>query len=98
MEEQSHGSQEILESIARLNEITRSVRQGSAEMLAGSREVIEESKNLERLSEEITGGMNEMTIGVDQIGSVVNRVNELSADNRNHIDNLAKEVARFKVE
>jgi methyl-accepting chemotaxis protein len=98
MEEQSHGSQEILESVAKLNEITQSVRQGSTEMLAGSREVIKESKNLEKLSEEITGGMNEMTIGVDQINTVVNRVNELSADNRSHINNLVKEVSRFKVE
>ncbi|MDR2144160.1 MAG: methyl-accepting chemotaxis protein, partial [Treponema sp.] len=98
MEEQSHGSQEILESVAKLNEITQSVKQGSTEMLTGSQEVIRESKNLETLSEEITGGMNEMTAGVDQINAVVNRVNELSADNRNHIDGLVNEVSKFKVE
>jgi methyl-accepting chemotaxis protein len=98
MEEQSQGSQEILESVAKLNEITQSVKQGSAEMLAGSREVIQESKNLEKLSEEITAGMNEMTIGMDQINAAINRVNELSADNRNHIGSLVSEVSRFKVE
>ncbi|MDR2304017.1 MAG: methyl-accepting chemotaxis protein [Treponema sp.] len=98
MEEQSHGSQEILESVAKLNEITQSVEQGSSEMLVGSQEVIQESKNLERLSKEITGGMNEIIVGMDQINTAINRVNELSADNRNHIDNLAGEVSRFKVE
>jgi methyl-accepting chemotaxis protein len=98
MEEQGHGSQEILESVARLNEITQSVKHGSTEMLAGSHEIIKESKNLEKLSEEITGGMNEMTIGVDQINTTINRVNKLSADNSNHINNLVKEVSRFKVE
>ncbi|MDR2143215.1 MAG: methyl-accepting chemotaxis protein [Treponema sp.] len=98
MEEQSHGSQEILESIARLNEITQSVKQESTEMFTGSREVIEESRNLEKLSEEITGGMNEMTIGMDQINTAVNMVNELSAENRNHINNLVNEVSRFKVD
>jgi methyl-accepting chemotaxis protein len=98
MEEQGQGSQEILESIAKLNEITQSVKQGSTEMLAGSREVITESKNLERLSEEIGKGMNEMAAGADQIGVAINRINELSADHKDHIDSLVIEVSRFKVE
>jgi methyl-accepting chemotaxis protein len=97
MEEQSHGSQEILESVAKLNEITLSVKQGSTEMLTGSHEVIKESKNLEKISEEITGSMNEMTIGVNQINASVNRINELRADNSNYINNLVHEVAKFKV-
>jgi methyl-accepting chemotaxis protein len=97
MEEQSQGGREILESVARLNEITQTVKQGSTEMLTGSKEVIGESKNLERLSEEITGGMTEMSIGVEQIIAAVNRVNDLSTNNREHINKLADEVSRFKV-
>jgi methyl-accepting chemotaxis protein len=97
MEEQGSGSKQILEAIGHLNEITRQVKGGSEEMLQGSKEVIEESKNLELASQEITGGMNEMASGAEQINAAVNRVNELSGQNRDNIDVLVREVSRFKV-
>jgi methyl-accepting chemotaxis protein len=98
MEEQGQGSQEILESVARLNEITQSVQQGSEEMLTGSQEVIKESKNLEKLSEEITAGMNEISGGAGQITGAVGRVNEISGVNKKHIGSLDAEVSKFKVD
>jgi methyl-accepting chemotaxis protein len=98
MEEQSVGSQQILEVIGQLNEITALVKSGSDEMLEGSREIIGEGKNLEMATQEITSGMNEMAIGADQINIAVNRVNEISAQNKENIDILVKEVSRFKVE
>jgi methyl-accepting chemotaxis protein len=98
MEEQGAGSKQILDAIGQLNEITQEVKGGSLEMLEGSKEVIQESKNLEMVSGEITSGMNEMATGAEQINSAVNRVNELSGQNRDNIDVLVREVARFKVE
>jgi methyl-accepting chemotaxis protein len=98
MEEQSTGSQQILEAIEQLNDITQVVKGGSTEMLEGSNEVIHESKNLESVTQEITNGMNEMATGADQINTAVNRVNEISGVNRENIDVLVKEVSRFKVE
>ena len=98
MEEQGSGSKQILDAIGQVNEITRQVKGGSQEMLEGSREVIQESKNLEKVTQEITGGMNEMATGADQINMAVNRVNELSGQNRDNIDILVKEVSRFKIE
>ncbi|GHV94487.1 methyl-accepting chemotaxis protein [Spirochaetia bacterium] len=98
MEEQSEGSKQVLEAIANVNEITQQVKVGSAEMLEGSREVIKESKNLEVVTQEITGGMNEMATGADQINVAVNRVNELTGQNRENIDLLVQEVSRFKIE
>jgi len=97
MEEQSQGSKQILEAISQLNEITRQVRDGSTEMLEGSHEVIKESKNLERVTQEITGGINEMASGAQEINTAVNRVNEISAKNRENIDTLVREVSMFKV-
>jgi methyl-accepting chemotaxis protein len=67
-------------------------------MREGSREIMQESKNLERVTQEITGGMNEMASGADQINIAVNRVNELSGQNRDGINKLMREVSRFKVE
>jgi methyl-accepting chemotaxis protein len=49
-------------------------------------------------TQEITNGMNEMATGADQINIAVNRVNEISGQNKENIDVLVKEVSRFKVE
>jgi methyl-accepting chemotaxis protein len=98
MEEQSVGSQQILEVISQLNEITRMVKGSSEEMLEGSREVIQEGKNLEMATQEITNGMNEMATGADQINIAVNQINEISGQNKENIDILVREVSRFKVD
>jgi methyl-accepting chemotaxis protein len=98
MEEQGQGSRQILSSIGQLNEITGQVKAGSQEMLVGAKEVINESHNLEKQTQEITSGMNEMAVGADQINVAVNHVNDISFKNREGIDSLTKEVAKFKVE
>jgi methyl-accepting chemotaxis protein len=98
MEEQSAGSQQILEAISHLNEVTQLVKASSKEMLEGSREVINESKNLGNVTQELENGMNEMATGAEQINTAVNRVNEISVENKNNIDVLVKEVGKFKVE
>jgi methyl-accepting chemotaxis protein len=98
MEEQGQGSKQILQAIGQVNDITRQVKGSSEEMLEGSKEVLKEGGNLEKVTEEITGGMNEMATGADQINIAVNQVNDLSTKNRENIDTLVREVARFKVE
>ncbi|GHV95759.1 methyl-accepting chemotaxis protein [Spirochaetia bacterium] len=98
MEEQGQGSQQILEAIGQLNEVTQMVKSGSEEMLEGSRQVITEGKNLEMATAEITGGINEMASGADQINTAVNEVNNLSGRNKENIDILVREVSRFKIE
>ncbi|MDR1617689.1 MAG: methyl-accepting chemotaxis protein [Treponema sp.] len=98
MEEQNAGSKQILEAIGQLNEITRMVKDGSVQMLEGSAQVIHESRNLESVTQEITNGMNEMATGADQINVAVERVNTISSGNKESIDILVKEVAKFKVQ
>jgi methyl-accepting chemotaxis protein len=98
MEEQGQGSKQILNGIEQVTEITRNVKSGSNEMLVGAKEVIRESQNLEKATQEITSGMNEMASGADHINTAVNHVNEISRNNRERIDILVKEVAKFKVE
>jgi methyl-accepting chemotaxis protein len=68
------------------------------EMLEGSKEIITEGKNLEMATQEITNGMNEMATGADQINVAVNRVNDISGQNKENIDVLVQEVSKFKVE
>jgi methyl-accepting chemotaxis protein len=98
MEEQSVGSKQILEAIGQLNDATLMVKGSAQEMLEGSKQVIQESKNLEMATGEITNGMNEMATGADQINGAVNRVNEISGQNKENIDVLVQEMSKFKVE
>ncbi|MHC6203123.1 methyl-accepting chemotaxis protein [Breznakiellaceae bacterium SP9] len=98
MEEQGEGSKQILGAVGGLNEITGLVKKGSSEMLVSSHEVIAGSKTLELISREIANGMNEMVSGAEQINRAVNRVNEISTLNKDNIDGLLNEVAKFKVE
>jgi methyl-accepting chemotaxis protein len=98
MEEQGTGSKAILESIERLNEITGEVERSAQEMRGGSREVIQESKTLEGISTEIGAGIQEMASGAEQIDTAVNRVHEISMENKEQIAALMEEVSRFKVD
>jgi len=98
MEEQGHGSRQILEAVGRLNELTQMVKRGSIEMLEGSKGVITESRSLEGITAEISNGMNEMANGAGQINSAVSQVQAISKTNKDSIDSLFAEVSRFKVD
>ena len=98
MEEQAHGSNQVLNAIGQVSDITSQVKNGSHEMLEGSREVIKESKNLERVTQEIANGMNEVASESDQVNLAIKSVNELSVKNRESIQFLLTEVSRFKVD
>jgi methyl-accepting chemotaxis protein len=98
MEEQGQGSQQILEAVSRLNEITGGVKRSSEEMNVGSKDVIKTSRTLESITQEITNGMNEMAAGAEQINVAVARVNTISGTNKENINVLVQEVSRFKVE
>jgi methyl-accepting chemotaxis protein len=97
MEEQGEGSKQLLDGVNNVTEITRQVKIGSEEMLEGSKEVINESQNLEKVTQEITNGMNEMATGAEQINVAVHNVSEISGKNREDIENLIREVSKFKV-
>jgi methyl-accepting chemotaxis protein len=97
MEEQGHGSKQVLGAAGQVGEITGQVRGSSIEMLEGSKEVISESKNLERVTQEITSGINEMAAGAEQVNQAVNTVNDLSGRTQENISTLTRAVSQFKV-
>jgi len=98
MEEQTTGSKQVLDGVSEVNGITRLVKEASNQMLEGAKEVIQESNNLEKATQEITVGMNEMASGANHINIAVNHVNGVSGKNREAINDLMREVSRFKVE
>jgi methyl-accepting chemotaxis protein len=97
MEEQNEGSKNILEAVSSLNDITGHVKEESRRMILNSREVINESRNLDQVTREITGGVNEMAAGAQQVNTAVNKINDISAKNKENIGLLVKEVSMFKV-
>jgi len=97
MEEQTHGSKQVLSASGQVAEITQQVKGGSQQMLEGSKEVISEGRNLEKVTQEITGGINEIASGAEQVNRAVNAVSELSGRTRDNISSLARAVSKFKV-
>jgi methyl-accepting chemotaxis protein len=97
MEEQNAGSQQILDSMAKVNEITVNVQNGAREMQEGSRQIVSESRNLESATLEISKGMNEMSSGADQVNSAVTLINQNAGQNKEDINALVEEVRVFKL-
>ena len=97
MKEQENGSREVLGAIKTINAVTNEVQAGSGEMLRGGEGVAEEMRNLDDLTRIIADSMNEMASGAVQISNAVQDVNEITQKNKASIDNLAKEVKKFKV-
>ncbi|MDR3333302.1 MAG: methyl-accepting chemotaxis protein [Treponema sp.] len=98
MGEQQDKGRQIVEVVDALQEITLVVKDGTADMLDRSKRIIQESRNLSAVTKEVANGMNEMFTGVSQINVAVNQVDNLSSENKENIDVLTKEVARFKVD
>ncbi|MDR0584459.1 MAG: bacteriohemerythrin [Treponema sp.] len=95
MEEQSAGSRQILESIQKLNEITRIVKSSSEEMKYESGEIIAEGENLRSATAEITDGMNEMAGRAGEVNDSVTHVNSISVKNKSNIEMLRKAISDF---
>ena len=66
-------------------------------MLKGGESVAEEMRKLDDLTRIITDGMNEMAAGAVQINNAVQEVNDITQKNKRSIENLTKEVGKFKV-
>jgi len=97
MEEQETGSKQILEAITQLKDLTGTVLNDAAAIVVEGNAVIDESKNLKGITEGIERGMHEMAAGAEHIKTAVNRVNEISNENKNSTDILIGEVLKFKV-
>ena len=97
MREQENGSKEVLSAIRDINTVTNQVNDGSAEMLRGGENVAQEMQKLDELTRVITDSMNEMASGAVQISNAVHEVNAISQKNKESIENLSKEVGKFKV-
>jgi len=97
MEEQGAGSQQILETITRLNSITNLVRKTSSDMTTESKQVMGQSVELKRITSDVSCSMDDMTHGVDEISKTITRVQEITEENKENIEALSADTLRFKV-
>jgi methyl-accepting chemotaxis protein len=97
MEEQETGSKQILDAVTQLKDLTGTVLTDAAAIVVEGNAVIDESKNLKGITAGIERGMHEMAAGAEHIKTAVNRVNEISHENKNSTDILIGEVLKFKV-
>jgi len=97
MEEQETGSKQILEAVTQLKNLTGTVLNDASAIVVEGNAVIGESKNLKGITAGIERGMHEMAAGADEINGAINHVNVMSDRNRQEIDLLLEEVARFKI-
>ena len=97
MREQESGSKEVLSAIKSINTVTAEVKAGSEEMLKGGEGVAAEMRKLDDLTRIITESMNEMASGAVQINNAVQEVNRITQKNKKSIENLVKEVGKFKI-
>ncbi|MCL2809595.1 MAG: methyl-accepting chemotaxis protein [Treponema sp.] len=98
MEEQSVGGQQILESIARLKEITVSVKKGSENMNESGNDLIRETDSFIQLSNDAINGMNSIVNGaLKEIKVAISHVTEMSDENNRNFNDLKGETTKFKV-
>lgn len=98
MEEQSIGSQQVLEALTEIRDISERVKDSSREMTGGSEEIQNEMKRLSEISEEIARSINEMASGAVEINQSVTHVSEMAQKNNESIRVLTEHVSRFRTD
>ncbi|MDC7127027.1 MAG: hypothetical protein PQJ46_15750 [Spirochaetales bacterium] len=95
MYEKKEDGNKILQNIEVLKDLSKRVKTGSLQMLTSSREVIKEGNNLDNITKEITCGIEEASSGANQISVAVEKVNDLSRENKDSAIVLNSEVGKF---
>ncbi len=97
MEEQSAGSTQVLQAISEIQENTRSVRDGSMEILEGSNQIGKEMTVLSGVTTDINNAMFEMAASTDLISKAVSTVTDDSTATKDNIEILNQKVSVFKI-
>ena len=97
MDEQSAGSQQILNVIHDITHLTSGVKSGIEEMNRDGQAVLDEIEKLSSVSVEISDTMDKISGEISEITSSVSDVNELSQKNKDSIVQVTNEINKFKI-
>jgi methyl-accepting chemotaxis protein len=95
--EQSDASQQIMDAMKALHELTSAVSAGSAAMLEENNRVAAATEEQQSAAREVSNGITEIATSAEQINATVSRMTGVSERTKESIDVLVGEVKRFKV-
>lgn len=97
MEEQTAGSEQVLQAMQSINEVTSAVKNGSASMMLGSKEISIEMNRLADVTQQITESMNTVYSSTSNIAQSLQVVEDSTNQNEIVLQRLSDKVAVFKV-
>lgn len=97
MDEQSEGSNQVLQSISDIHNSTDVVKNNTAILLDGGKEIVNKMSLLAEASYEISNAINLITDGTSNISEAVRKVSNDSEENKESLNKLQNHVAEFKL-
>ena len=97
MDEQSTGSQQVLNVIRDINTLTGDVKSGIIEMNKDGQAVLVEMEKLAGVSVEISSNMDKISSEISEITDSVSDVNDQTQRNRDSIIHVNNEINKFKI-
>jgi methyl-accepting chemotaxis protein len=95
--EQTAGSQQILEALAEINDITQTVRGGSREMTEGGTHLVNRNKTLRELATHVRDSVVAINALSDAIATSVTEASTRVQDMSQSVATVEGHVSRFKV-
>ena len=97
MHEQNAGSEQVLRAMKEMTDITREIKDGSAEMLIGSGTIQKKMATLANLSDLIQSRLKQIDQGANHISLSVSSVADLGTKNKEAMDKVAQNMSRLKI-
>ena len=98
VQELTIGGQQILDSTNQINEVTITIRSGSAEIKAGTNSMLESSTEIKEVSDRVTTGMAESITGTQEIVRSMQNMMDLNLKLGEIVDQLKQSFGQFKTE
>jgi len=96
MEKQETQSQSLVDLTNSLQGITKNVQEGSAEIRSGGSKITESENNLKSMTLKVSNGVMEIAAGIEIINNDVLKIRDISQHNKMSIDQLIKEMTKFR--
>ncbi len=94
----STGSNQILDSVLSLTDITNKVKTGSVQMKDDAEIILTSINNIKKISGNLTQNISEINSKIEGINSASSEVKEYIEENKSNIDILSKEMNKFTTE
>ncbi len=98
MNEQTTGSQQVLDAVKLISNTTEDVKTGSAEMLSGGEEIVSKMSVLNEITSNINEQMTTMNVNLKNVEQSLSYVSISSEESQLNIETLQNELGKFRFE